>query len=243
MGETETSIWEELADPAQIEPLERLARERNWGLSLVLVGWLHLLAFSLCYYLTIVQDYHEAAGYLAVWVGELACMGLIFRLCGGPRSAQPTPPLVRFLIRVWIAYFVLAFNLGTLNTLRGHKMFEFFPAMASLASFGFLVMTFAVSRRFFAAVLVMFASGLLMAAFLLHAYLIFALAWWIVLNGIALHLGWAAVRSPGSWRLFPAGLHWFGDRAFVGMAIRDDFEESAYITRPQAEGRKPLAAW
>ena len=67
-------------------------------------------------------------------------------------------------------------------------MFELFPAMASLASFAFLMMTFAVHRRFFAAVLVMFPAGLLMAAFLLHAYLIFGLAWWLVLNGVGLTL-------------------------------------------------------
>jgi predicted membrane protein len=112
---------------------------------------------------------------------------LIFRVCG-PRPADAAPPLARFVVRVWAAYFVLAFNLGTMNSLRGHALFELFPAMASLASFAFLVMTFAVSRRFFGAVLVMFASGLLMAATLLHAYLIFALAWWLVLNGIGLEL-------------------------------------------------------
>ena len=90
------------------------------------------------------------------------------------------------MVRVWISYFLLAFNLGTMNTLRGSAMFELFPAMASLASFAFLVMTFAVNRWFFAAVLVMFASGLLMAANLLHSYLIFGLAWWLVLEGIGL---------------------------------------------------------
>src|SRR5207249_12034006 len=100
-------------------------------------------------------------------------------------------------VRVWIAYFVLAFNLCSMNTLRGHKLFELFPAMASLASFAFLVMTFAVSRKFFAAVLVMFASGLLMSAYLLHAYLIFALAWWLVLNGIGLRL-WRCLHSGPS---------------------------------------------
>ena len=98
--------------------------------------------------------------------------------------AREPPPLFRFVVRVWIAYFLLAFNLGSMNTLRGNVMYELFPAMASLASFAFLVLTFAVHRRFFAAVLVMFAAGLLMAAFLLHAYLIFAVAWWFVLQGI-----------------------------------------------------------
>jgi hypothetical protein len=178
----------ELSAPEQIEQLARRARERHWGLSLLLVGWLHLLSFGLCWYLTFFRSYHDSAGYLAVWLGELLSMGLIFRLCGGPRSMEAPPPLERFVVRVWISYFLLAFNLGSMNTLRGHALFEFFPAMASLASFAFLVMTFAVDRRFFAAVLVMFAAGLLMAWRLLHAYLIFALAWWLVLDGIGVLL-------------------------------------------------------
>ena len=195
MPEAMKSVWEELATPAQLEQFERLARQRHWGLALLLVGWLHLLAFSLCHYLTVAEDYHGASGYLAVWVGELIGMGLIFRLCEGRRPAPtPFPPLARFVVRIWLAYFVLAFNLGTMNTLRGNGLFELFPAMASLASFAFLVMTVAVSRRFFAAVLVMFAAGLLMSAYLLDSYLIFALAWWIVLNGI----GAALLSGRGS---------------------------------------------
>ena len=195
MTSAPTSVWQELATPAQRDALVRLARERRWGLSLLLVGWLHLLAFALCYYLTVALNYHEPAGYFAVWVGELCGMGLIFRLCGGPRSASPAPPLARLIVRVWIAYFVLAFNLCAMNGLRGHRMFELFPALASLASFAFLMMTFAVSRRFFGAVLVTFPAGLLMAAHLRHAYLIFALAWWLVLNGLGLTL-LAPRRSP-----------------------------------------------
>lgn len=177
---------------AELQRLALVARERRWGLALLLIGWLHLAAFGLCYYLTIARDYHEPAGYLAIWACELLGVGLIFRACGGRRTA-PVSSAERFVVRVWATYFVLVFNLGTMNTLRGHKLFELFPATASLASFAFLVMTFAVSRQFFAAVLVMFASGLLMAAFLLHAYLIFAVAWWLALEGIGLCL-WQANR-------------------------------------------------
>jgi hypothetical protein len=189
MSESLMAVSDEPIATTQRERVEQLARQRHWGVALLLTGWLHLLAFGLCYYLTIVQDYHEPIGYLTIWVGEFLGMALIFRLCG--RSAPvpaTTPPLARFVVRVWVAYFVLAFNLCSMNTLRGHKLFELFPAMASLASFAFLVMTFSVSRRFFAAVLVMFAAGLLMAASLLHAYLVFALAWWLVLNGIGIAL-------------------------------------------------------
>jgi hypothetical protein len=187
----------ELSSPAQREHLAERARSRRWGLSLVLVGWLHLAAFSLCWSLTVFRHYHEAPGYLAIWLGEMLGMGLIFRLCGGPAPAEEQPPLQRFVVRVWVSYFLLAFNLASMNTLRGHAMFELFPATASLASFAFLVLTFAVDRRFFAAVLVMFAAGLLMAANLLHAYLIFALAWWLVLCGIGLKLSRASSRGEG----------------------------------------------
>jgi hypothetical protein len=194
-------MWEALSTPAQLHQLKQLARRRRWGLALLLVGWLHLLAFSLCYLLTAL-DYHEPAGYLAVWAGELCGAWLIFRLCGGRRRAGPTPPLARFVGRVWLAYFVLAFNLCGMNALRGHRLFELFPVTASLASFAFLVMAFAVSRRFLAAVPVMFAAGMLMAASLLHAYLTFGLAWWLVLNGIGLRL-WPAGRRDSTPR--PAG--------------------------------------
>src|SRR5689334_18232546 len=118
MSQPPTTLWEELATPEQRAQLARLARQRRWGLTLLLVGWLHLLAFTLCYALTVACDYHEAPGYLAIWACELCGVGLIFRLCGGPRPAATQPPLARFVARLWLAYFVLAFNLCTLNTLR-----------------------------------------------------------------------------------------------------------------------------
>src|SRR2546430_6612078 len=116
MDTAPTSMWEELFTPSQCEQLQRMAQQRNWGRSLILVGWLHLLAFSLCYYLTVVQVYHDAPGYLIIWVSELLGVGLIFRLGSGPSPAEPSPPLARFIVRVWIAYFVLAFNLCSMNT-------------------------------------------------------------------------------------------------------------------------------
>src|SRR5438046_2116911 len=96
--------------------LEQIAQKRNWGLSLLLVGWLHLLAFSFCHFLTVVQNYHESAGYLAVWLAEVFGIWLIFRICGRSRAADPRPqPLELFVRRVWITYFILAFNLGSMN--------------------------------------------------------------------------------------------------------------------------------
>ncbi len=182
------NMWSELSTPRQAHQLVRLARCRRWDLALMLIGWLHLASFSICYYFTVVCDYNDAPGYLTVWGTELCGVALIFRLCGG-RYAWRTPvPLARFVIRLWVAYFMLAFNLCSMNALRGHRMFELFPAMASLASLCFLAMAFVINRRFYGAVLVMFAAGLLEAANLRHAFLIFALAWWLVLNGVGITL-------------------------------------------------------
>lgn len=175
-------------ESARIE-LRQAATDRRWGPAFVAIGAWHLLAFGACYFLTVIRDYHDSPGYLAIWMTELAGVGVLFRALGGRRPATcPVSQLETLVRRVWIAYFFLAFNLGSLNTLRGHPRFEFFPAIASLASFAFLMMTFLVDRRFFGAVLVMFASGLVMAALPLHAYLVFALAWWVVLTILGLSL-------------------------------------------------------
>jgi len=172
----------------QRDALLRLALERNWPLCFILIGWLHLVTFACCYYLEL-QRFHVPLAYLGLWVAEFLGMLAIFRVCAGPRPASPRPqPLEQFVRRVWIAYFILAFNLCSMHTLRGDVYFELIPAMASLASFAFIMMTLVVSWRFFAAVLVMFSAGLLMAAFMLHALLIFGIAWWIVLNGLGLEL-------------------------------------------------------
>jgi hypothetical protein len=202
MSKTSESVVKlEISSADQLQALEQLAARRNWGWSLLLVGWLHLFAFSFCYYLTIVRHYHESLGYLAVWLGEMAGMWLIFRLCGRPRISDPALPVELFIRRVWIAYFLLSFNLGSMNTLRGNALFEFFPATASFASFAFIMMSLVVNWRFFAAVVVMYSSSLLMAANLIHAYLIFALAWWLVLNGIGVSLIWNQRRlAAAGWK-------------------------------------------
>src|SRR5262249_688802 len=99
MGTAAPTFWDALATPSQVADLLGVARRRRWGLSLALAGWLHLLAFSTCYGLTVVADYHEPAGYLSVWAGELLGVWLIFRVCGGRRPAgEPRGPLERFVL-------------------------------------------------------------------------------------------------------------------------------------------------
>jgi hypothetical protein len=100
MSATRTSWWAEFADPTEVELLGQLARQRRWGLCLAFAGWLHLVAFSACYYLTIVCDSHQLAAYLSIWAGELLGVAVIFRLCGRKRPAAATLPMERLVVRV-----------------------------------------------------------------------------------------------------------------------------------------------
>jgi hypothetical protein len=204
-------VWHELAPLEDRQDLLKVALQRRWGQSLIILGWLHLAAFSICWYLTWFKDFHEAGPYLTIWISEMIGIWIIFRSVGGARSGRPAvKPLERFIVKLWITYFILAFNLASMNTLRGHFMFEFFPAYASLGSFAFLVMSFVVHRDFFWPVPILFGSGLLMAANLYHAFLIFALSWWLILNGIGLRILKAGIKKspdnpPASANTLPDG--------------------------------------
>src|SRR5262245_44475588 len=100
-----TTTWQELSTASQRDQLAQLARRQNWGLALVLAGWLHLAAFLVCYWMTVGLDYHGAPGYLAVWASEFAGVVAIGWLCGVWARTRAAP-LATFIMRVWIAYFV-----------------------------------------------------------------------------------------------------------------------------------------
>src|SRR5882757_2140994 len=87
----ETPLRVEWPEAEQRLELRRIARERNWGWTLLLIGWLHLAAFSFCYWLTISCEYHDSTGYLLIWLGELLGVWTLFRVCGGRRGASQQP--------------------------------------------------------------------------------------------------------------------------------------------------------
>lgn len=187
-----------------VSQLEATAAGRNWGVALVVAGWVHLGVFMLCHYLSSVWDYHHRAVFVALWVGELAAVAAVFRLCGGRRGAEPAvSALERVVRRIWGAYLILAINVTVLNGTAGHARFVLLPAIASLASFSFIMMTVLVTWRFFGPVLVMFASGLVMVHNPQYAYLVFGVAWWIVLERAGMVL-WQKRRERRSVRRPPA---------------------------------------
>ena len=195
--------------------LEATAAARNWALALAVVGWLHLGVFVSCHYLSSVRDYHYPPVFAALWAAELMGVAAAFRLCGGRRGPKPAiQPIERLVRRIWGAYFVLAVSVTMLNGTAGHTHFVLLPAIASLASFAFIMMTVLVTWRFFGAVLVMFASGLLMAAHPHYAYVIFGVAWWFVLERIAMMLWQNRRRQRGGLRR-PIVIETRHDRATV----------------------------
>jgi hypothetical protein len=79
----------------------------------------------------------------------------------------------------------LCLNVVMLNVLSGQPLFAFLPVLAVLSSFGFTVLTTVISRRFMIAGLMMFGTGLLMAAFPAYRFLIFGSGWLLILQSLA----------------------------------------------------------
>jgi hypothetical protein len=84
------------------------------------------------------------------------------------------------------------------------------PALATLSSFGFTFVTTLISRRFTAAGLAMFVTGVLMAKFREYQFMIYGAGWLVVLESLSAVLllrkrkGSEVSRGPGSLTLRPA---------------------------------------
>jgi hypothetical protein len=86
--------------------------------------------------------------------------------------------------RIWVMFVFLCFNVAILNVTAGYDVFVFMPALATLSSFAFTVMTSLISRRFMSAGIVLFVTGILMAQYPMHVFLIYGLGWLLVLQSL-----------------------------------------------------------
>ena len=165
----------------------RVAARDRWGWALMAIGWVHLAAFLTC------QAIYDPARlsdprHLALWLAELAAILGVMRWVAGPGwyRASAGSGLV---IRVWVTFLILAFNVVSLNTLIGWKVDWFKPVWATLSSFGFATMAWLFGPRFLIPAVQMYFTGLLMVRFPRANYLIYGVSWWGALQGIGLALG------------------------------------------------------
>lgn len=181
-----------------IADLRRQAVRRPWGPALMAVGWVHLAFFLVCQAVYTAGVRAEWPSVL-LWGSEVAAVVGVMRLVAG-RGWASESPAVGLIVRVWVTFLILSFNVASMNTLMGWGLDWFKPAWCTLSSFGFATMAWLFGPRLLVPAFQMYFTSLLMVRFPQWAYLIHGLSWWAALQA----LGWDLCRRRA--RLLQAGL-------------------------------------
>ena len=162
--------------------LRRVGIGRPWGRALMAVGWVHLVFFSACQAVYLWAHKSERLT-LLLWALELGAVLLAMRRVAGKDWIRDSPG-VTLIVRIWITFLILSFNVASLNRLTGWTVDWFKPAWCTLASFGFATLAWLLGTRFLIWAVQMYVTGLLMVQFPHANYVINALSWFVILHAI-----------------------------------------------------------
>lgn len=176
--------------------LDAVARRGRWDVALVWIGAIH---FGFC---LVLHQMHIARHpiywhFLALWFVDFASTFVVMRRVAGKGWAWGTP-LAGIVLRVWITFGILAFNVAALNVMTGPAVDWFKLAWATLSAFVFMVMAYLISSWFFGLAVQMYFTGLLMVRFPTVQYPIFGASWLLCLLWTALFLRWRWSGTGGS---------------------------------------------
>ena len=171
-----------------IAELRQVALRRPWGHALMAIGWVHLAFFLACQvvYSAGIRDSWVS---LLLWGSEIGAVLVAMRVVAG-RDWIKEAPAVELIVRVWITFLILSFNVASLNTLTGWSLDWFKPVWCTLASSGFATMAWLFGLRFLFPAFQMYFTGLLMVRFPEWGYMIHGVSWWAALQA----LGWDLTR-------------------------------------------------
>ena len=172
---------------ADVAEFRRVAIRDRWGLGLMAIAWVHLATFLASHAMYAAGDL-EPPRYLVIWAIELIAVVVLIRRMVTSNGRREAPPLVGLLARVWVTFIILAFSVASLNQLSGMPPDWFKPVWCTLSTFGFAMMGWIVSLWFLVPAVQMSLTGMLIARFPSHAYLIYSLSWWLALHSVALTL-------------------------------------------------------
>ena len=164
--------------------LRQVAIRRPWGPALMAIGGVHLTFFLICQtiYTAGVRAHWPS---VLLWSTEVAAVLAVLRLVAGQGWIREAP-VVGLIVRVWITFLILSFNVASLNTFTGFSLDWFKPVWCTLASFGFATMAWLFGYRYLIPAFQMYFTGLLMVYFSEWNYLIHGLSWCAALQWI----GW-----------------------------------------------------
>jgi hypothetical protein len=166
--------------------LRQVGLRRPWGRALMAVGWVHLVFFLACQAVYFWGQKSERLT-LLLWALELAAVLVAMRRVAGRDWIRESPG-VGLVVRIWVTYLILSFNVASLNHLTGYSIDWFKPAWCTLGSFGFATLAWLFGYRFLIWAVQMYLTGLLMVQFRDWNYAINGLSWLVILHGIGLSL-------------------------------------------------------
>jgi hypothetical protein len=169
--------------------LRALALRRPWGQALMAIGWVHLGFFLVSHAIYTVGN-RSAWLALALWSAEVFTVFWAMRTVAGHDWIRESPTVL-LVVRIWITFLILSFNVLSLNHLEGWSVDWFKPVWCTLASFGFATMAWLFGYRLLIPAVQMYFTGLLMVRFPAWNYVIHGASWCIVLQ----YLGWDLIRQ------------------------------------------------
>jgi hypothetical protein len=166
--------------------LRREALARPWGPAVMAVGWVHLAFFLACQ-ASYTAGVRAKWPSLLLWGSELATVLAAVRWVAGPAWFRESPA-VGLVLRVWVTFLILSFNVASLNTLTGFSLDWFKPVWCTLSSFGFATMAWLFGARYLVPAFQMYFTGLLMVRFPEWNYVIYGASWCAALQLVGLDL-------------------------------------------------------
>jgi hypothetical protein len=189
---------------ADVAALRIAALRDRWSLGLMAIAWVHLATFLASHAMYRAGDLAPPR-FLLIWFVEMLVVVLLIRRMVTNNGRHPAPPLVGLLARVWITFLILGFSLASTNNLMGMPPEWFKPAWGTLSTFGFAMMAWILSLWFLVPAVQMSLTAMMMARWTPHAYLIYAVSWWIALHLVALALERARKVAISRGEFDPAG--------------------------------------
>lgn len=178
---------------AIIADFGRIAARDHWGRALMIVGWVHLAFFTLNQVLYTAGGYPDPL-FAVLWLIELLTLLIMLRALLG-RGWFRCTPMAATVVRVWATFFILAFNVSMLNSMKGWTVDWFKLVWTTLSSFGFATMAWLLHLSFLVFAFQMYFTGLLMVRYPAWNYLIFGVSWCAALQVIGLALERRGARA------------------------------------------------
>ena len=177
-----------------IVPLIDDAQVCRLGVGFMVIGWFHLIIFAACEGLFLRGD-RAPAHFLPLWTLDVILAVFVIRRCLLPINTFNATHSIRVVIRIGLTFAILCLTSASLNSITGFQVDWFKISWAMLGTFGFAMLAWIFHLAFLIPAVFMSLTALLIASYPDHAYAIFGISWFIVLQVFGSLLEWHRIRE------------------------------------------------